>query len=398
MELLRKTNIDFMGMRVLYLGIAVCAVLLSIGSLATRGIERSVEFTGGAGVILRFVDAPNLEQVREQLAQAGLTGITVTTFGGTEGRELSIRVGLPDRELKPGDKDLAMQIVEALTPADVKSKAQQGMLNLNIADEMTVAAALRQGGVTDTDAAAAAAAISGYRRDHDGLVGTVQNVGSLPEVSAAARTVLDQRGFAGPFALRGQELIEAAVSKEMQSKALFATLGALAGMLAYLWFRFRLRWGVAAVVALAFDVVFTLGLFSLMGYEFNLPVVAAFLTLVGYSANDKVVIFDRIREMLRGRAGSHLYSIVNESLNDVLSRTIITGICTIGCTLALFFFGGSVLEGFSFVLLAGILIGTYSSIFVACPFVLWWQRLAANRDAAAASTRGRRPEAKPAGR
>jgi preprotein translocase subunit SecF len=398
---MRKTNFDFMGMRAFYLGFFVLAVLLSIAAILTRGIVRSVEFTGGAGMILRYTEAPDLESVRKTLTGAGMTGVTVTTFGDTQGKELSIRVGLGEqRELKAGEKDLAMQIVDALTPVDVRQKVQSGLLNLNVADQATIEGALRSSGVPAPEAASASTAITEYRRTHAGVIGSLDDVRALPSVPAAAKEWTARSAFVGPFGLRGQELIEAAVSREMQSKALWATVGALAGMLVYLGFRFRLRFGVAAVVALTFDVVFTLGLFATMGYEFNLPVVAAFLTLVGYSANDKVVIFDRIRETIRAKGSAHLFDVINESLNDVLSRTIITGICTIACTLALYFFGGSVLEGFAFVLLAGILIGTYSSIFVACPFALWWVRMVARREQATegkvkANRPGGRPEAKP---
>lgn len=386
MELMRKTNIDFMGKKALYLGVFVLALVFSVGALLTRGLNRSVEFTGGAGVTLHYAQAPQLESIRSTLQNAGFPGSTVTTLGDTGGREVSIRVGLGEdkaaREQSHGD--LTARIIAALTPPAVRQQREQGLVDLNLSDQVTIAGKLREAGLADADAQQAAAAVTDYRREHAGII---ENLGQVTGVPAAARPVLEKHAFAGPFALRGQELIEASVSREMQSKALWASLGALAGMLAYLWFRFQLRWGVGAVVALAFDVFLTLGLFAAIGYEFSLPVVAAFLTLIGYSANDKVVVFDRIRETVRAKGVGSMYNTINESLNDVLSRTIITGICTIAATLSLYLFGGSVLEGFAFVLLAGIIIGTYSSIFVACPFVLFWARMVTKHEVAEAEAK-----------
>jgi len=153
-----------------------------------------------------------------------------------------------------------------------------------------------------------------------------------------------------------------------------ATLGALAGMLLYIAFRFRMVAGVAAVVATIHDVVITLGLFSLMGREVNLNIIAALLTLIGYSMNDKIVVFDRVRENQNQprRKGSSFLDLVNESINQTLSRTLLTAGPTLLACLALYFLGGDVLNGIAFALLIGIVVGTYSSIFVASALMVLW--------------------------
>jgi preprotein translocase subunit SecF len=158
------------------------------------------------------------------------------------------------------------------------------------------------------------------------------------------------------------------------NKAMFAILGSLAGMLAYIWIRFQLRWGIAAVLALVHDTIVTLGLFSLFHYEMSLPVIAAFLTLIGYSVNDTVVVFDRVRENVRARTSPTFEETLNLSLNQTLSRTIITSGLTFLCVLALYLFGGPALEPFSFVLTVGIIVGSYSSISVAAPVIVLWSR------------------------
>ena len=177
------------------------------------------------------------------------------------------------------------------------------------------------------------------------------------------------------FVVRSQAYIGPTVGKELVRKALGAVLGSMAGMLVYIWIRFEFQWGLAAVIALVHDTIITLGLFSLFGYEMSLPVVAAFLTLVGYSVNDTVVIFDRIRENLRAKGGtvSSLPELINTSMNQTLSRTILTSLLTWIVCAFLFALGGPALRDFSFVMVIGIIVGTYSSIYIASPFLVVWQ-------------------------
>ena len=188
--------------------------------------------------------------------------------------------------------------------------------------------------------------------------------------------------------MRSQSYIGPAIGKELMQKAMFAILGSLIGMLIYIWIRFQLQWGFAAVVALTHDAVITLGLFSLFGKEMSLPVVAAFLTLIGYSVNDTVVVFDRIRENLRNRRGTDLIDIVNLSINQTLSRTIITSGLTWIVVFGLYLFGGEALKPFSFVLSVGVLVGTYSSIYVASPFLVMWQQFITRRGMGSGAAAG----------
>ena len=180
---------------------------------------------------------------------------------------------------------------------------------------------------------------------------------------------------AGAFDVRSQAYIGPTVGRELVKKALGAVLGSMAGMLVYIWIRFEFQWGLAAVIALVHDTIITLGLFSLFGYEMSLPVVAAFLTLVGYSVNDTVVIFDRIRENLRAKGGTvaSLPELINTSMNQTLSRTILTSLLTWIVCAFLFALGGPALRDFSFVMVIGIIVGTYSSIYIASPFLVVWQ-------------------------
>ncbi len=374
-----ETRFDFMGIRWLSLGLSLTLMVASIGILMTRGIEKGVEFAGGADVILNFIDPPALEDVRQALLENGLSGGSVTAFGDSGGAEIVIRVPLPKEEegQAAGDHtDLAAKIVDALRPEDAAAKLASGLIDLNLVDEVTLADRLAaEAGLDEPAALEAAAAITKVRREGGGLFRTMEEVEAIEGIDENIHTFLREHAFLGPFALRGQEFIEASVSSEMRDKAVGAIFGALGGMLIYIWIRFQFQWGLAAILALVHDTILTLGAFSLAGMEANLPVVAAFLTLVGYSVNDTIVVFDRIRENLKARGSGALMEVINLSINQNLSRTLITSLTTLLAVFALFAWGGPVIHPFAFVLLIGVIVGTYSSIYIASPVLLIWRKL-----------------------
>jgi preprotein translocase subunit SecF len=189
------------------------------------------------------------------------------------------------------------------------------------------------------------------------------------------------------------DVVGPTVGNQLKRQAGLAVLFSLLGMLVYLWFRFQLIYGVAAVVAVFHDTLITIGFFALTGQEISLTVVAAILTLVGYSMNDTIVVFDRIRENLRLSRRESLPDVVNRSINQTLSRTVLTSGLTFLTVLSLYIFGGEVLRGFSFALVVGILIGTYSSIAVAAPMLVAWQQWRASKGKAVVLPAAKRPRA-----
>ena len=197
--------------------------------------------------------------------------------------------------------------------------------------------------------------------------------------------------FSEGFDIRNVTVVGPPVGQQLQKKAALATLYSLLGMLIYLWFRFQLIYGVAAVVACFHDTLITVGAFALTGQEISLTVIAAILTLVGYSMNDTIVVFDRIRENLRLSRRESLPDVVNRSINQTLSRTVLTSGLTFLTVLSLYIFGGQVLRGFSFALVIGILIGTYSSIAVAAPMLVAWQQWRASKGKTVVLPAARRP-------
>ncbi len=220
----------------------------------------------------------------------------------------------------------------------------------------------------------AAKAIGEYRKARRGVINDLSEI-QVQDVSADLLSKMAPSFTEGSFAVISAAVVGPQVGADLRNRAIYVTLAALAGMLIYIAFRFQWISGVAAVTAVFHDVMITLGVFSLFHWEISLTVIAALLTLVGYSMNDTIVIFDRIRENTRLRRRDNLVQITNDAINQTLSRTVITSGLTFTSVIAIVLFGGEVLRGFALALTIGIIIGTYSSIAVASPIMLWWEYL-----------------------
>ena len=218
----------------------------------------------------------------------------------------------------------------------------------------------------------AAKAISDYRSNSSGVITDISLI-QTQDVSAELLDKMKANFTEGNFAVISADVVGAVVGQDLRNRAIYVTLAALAGMLVYIAFRFEWIYGVAAVLAVFHDILITLGIFALFHWEISLTVIAALLTLVGYSMNDTIVVFDRIRENVRTRRRDSLAQIANDSINQTLSRTVIAAGLTFISVVAIVLFGGEVLRGFALALTIGIIIGTYSSIAVASPMMLWWE-------------------------
>jgi preprotein translocase subunit SecF len=214
----------------------------------------------------------------------------------------------------------------------------------------------------------------------------------VPGVTPQVLEVLKQECYPGIFAIRNVEVVGPRIGADLRHQALLVVLYALIAMLIYIAFRFEWIYGVAAVIAVFHDTIITVGLFSIFNKPIDLTVLAALLTLVGYSMNDTIVVFDRIRENIKLQRRGTFTDLVNLSINQTLSRTVLTSGLTLLTALSLYLFGGQVLNGFSFALVVGIIVGTYSSIFIASPILIYWKNFADARKKsarpAAAATRG----------
>jgi preprotein translocase subunit SecF len=373
MEIFRNPNYNFLAWKWPLIGLSlVLSVAGNISLLMKGGPRYGIDFRGGTMVYVKFKDQPQLDKLRTELQARGLGESTTQRYGPESNHEIIIGVEQKHQEDQAIDTAKAA-IIEVLR---AEFNVDAARLDLNNAGRDAVADRfVTAGGLGQDEAQAAADALMAYRNEHGGLVGSVDAVRNLAGVTPAAVKSLEKDFALAPFTVRNVELVGPKVGADLRRQALNATLYALAGMLIYIAFRFEWVYGVAAVVATFHDVIITLGFFSLFNYEISLPVVAALLTLVGYSMNDTIVVFDRMRENVKllGRKES-LGAIANMSINQTLSRTVLTSGLTFVTVLCLFFFGGEVLRGFSFALVVGILIGTYSSIAIAAPIVVIWQQ------------------------
>ena len=318
MELFRDVEFDWLGKRRIFFGLSALLLIAGLASILAKGTLRyGVDFRGGAIVTVRFEERPGIDELRGYVQS-----------GGAPGSEIQ-----ESRGAGTGGYDFLIQVDQALVEDDLSRGREL--------------------------------------------------------ISAA----LDA-GYAGGYEILNSESVGPKAGADLRRQAVLATLYAMGGMLLYIGFRFRSpeavtgsgvfgRWvdrivgrriyGFAAVFAVFHDTLITLGFFSIFDYEINLTVIAALLTLVGYSVNDTIVVFDRIRENLRVTRHETFENVVNKSINQTLSRTVLTSGLTLVAALAMFFFGGDVIHSFAFALVIGVLIGTYSSIAVASPMVLIYE-------------------------
>ena len=223
----------------------------------------------------------------------------------------------------------------------------------------------------------------GSEAEHEYLINIETQVEDLEQFSDKVKTALDAKFGKDKFEIRRTEAVGPKVGKDLRQKAMLAVLCSCIGMLIYMWFRFEFRFGLGAVLGLVHDVLITMTFLSLTNTPIDLTVVAALLTIVGYSVNDTIIICDRIRENMPKMTRMKFTDIINTSVNETLSRTILTVGTVFLATLALFLFGGGVIHDFAFTMLVGIITGTYSSVFVACPVAIYWEKLFMNKTAGA---------------
>ena len=379
MEFFRNPNIDFLGKKWYFLAFSlVFSVAGLLSMMFWHGIPLGVDFRGGTLVYVKFSHTPNNDSIRAALDKIGLHNAKIQGYDRPENNEVLIDLAEQETNEAALDKGKA-QIIAAL-----ETNAPAGKVDLNNASSLTIKNYLLEkdpqhlGTDADQKYQAVAQAIVNYR---DKVKGGV--LGSLDELKGAtdANVVASlQDGFyLSDFGVRNVEIVGPQVGKQLQTQAKLAVLYSLAGMLVYLGIRFEWIYGVAAVVTVFHDTLITVGAFSLTNKPISLTVVAAILTLVGYSNNDTIVVFDRIRENIKLMRRERLADIVNRSINQTLSRTILTAGLTFLTVLALYLFGGEVLHGFSFALVIGILIGTYSSIAIAAPILVAYQEWRSGR-------------------
>jgi preprotein translocase subunit SecF len=400
-ELFRDVNIDWLGKKWYFLGFSlIFSVAGVLSMLFWHHIPLDVDFRGGTVVRVKFDQQPNIDRIRSAADKAGLKDARIQSYGSAANNEVIVTLAQSETSEASLDQGRATIVSTLTSNYSAAGAANQGKLDLDNVGRGSLAASLAEKDpehLGQSDAATQhytqqAGAILDYRdNQRSGLVDSIGNLSSV--ATPAVVNQLIQDAYLSGFHVRSAEIVGPQVGAQLRKQALLATLYSLAGMLVYLWFRFELIYGVAAVVAVFHDTLITVGAFSLFNKELSLTVIAAILTLVGYSMNDTIVIFDRIRENLRLSRREPLAVIVNRSINQTLSRTVLTSGLTFLTVLSLYIFGGEVLRGFSFALVIGILIGTYSSVAVAAPMLVAYQDWRARRGKAAVLPAAKRARA-----
>ncbi len=379
MEFFRNPNIDFLSKKWYFIAFSlVFSVAGILSMLFWHGLPLGIDFRGGTLVYVKYTHKPDDNAVRAQMDRAGLHNVRIQSYGTAGSNEELIDVPQTSDEAvldKPRE-----QIISAL-----QKNAPPDKRDLNNTSALTLTAYLMQkdplhlGTDAQSRYSAIAQAIANYRdKTKGGVLSSFDELKGV--VDPAVLSAIQNDFFLSDFGVYQVEIVGPQVGAQLRKQAVLATTYSLVGMLIYLAFRFEWIYGVAAVVTVFHDTLITLGAFSLANKPISLTVIAAILTLIGYSNNDTIVVFDRIRENLKLMRREKLSDIVNRSINQTLSRTILTAGLTFLTVLALFVFGGEVLHGFSFALVIGILIGTYSSIAIAAPILVAYQDWRSGRN------------------
>ena len=378
--LFKTPHINFMKYKYVALAVTGAIVLAGILNVTVgKGLKLGVDFGGGTLVRVMFKTPVAVGDVRLQLKNVNL-GNSVIQEGEKKGREFQIRTmqviktADAQAEIEAHEK-LGNQVIEALKGDDGKAELGRGLKDLNTIDARELTALLSPSFAADAPQLVESILnlrnAKGIFADHAEL----QEAGLKPEVI----TFLKDKTFLGKLTILSRETVGPQAGADLRKKATLACIWALIGMLAYIAFRFKLEYGIAAIFTLTQDVLITMSIYSFSNREINLPTIAAMLTIVGYSINDTIVIFDRVRENKKILRKETLENIMNTSLNQCLGRTIITSGTVFLTLLALFIFGGEVINDFAFAMLIGSIEGVYSTVYLSCPVVLFWQKLFPSR-------------------
>jgi len=376
-KLLDKTNIDFQSKRHGWMTFSGILLLAGLISVVFQGLNLGIDFTGGTALTMRATSASGgtlgEESVRKVLEKIGITGAEVKSSRSPEGEDLLIHF----------KEETRSQTVEALvrnrldslysgkyTVVADEQLSSEGLAKYYELSYVAIRTTLskeelegvvRSTGIDD-------AQVAGHQTEQGEMVYILAGKGR--DAVSRLREALRQEFSSYQFEIRSIEVVGPRLGSELRNKAGLAILASWVLIIIYLWWRFDLVFGIAAVIALIHDVLITFGIMSMFGFEISMTVIAAFLTIIGFSVNDTIVTFDRIRENLRRYHTMDLAELINLSINQTLSRTIITNGTVFIVVTVLLIFGGEVLRAFSFAMFIGSVVGTYSSIYIASPILI----------------------------
>lgn len=388
MELFKQTSINWLGKKWWFAGVSFFMLALGVAAYFVRGgLNYGIDFTGGRVVFIKFQQTPDLDLIRDALKSEASSPPLIQRYDQPSKNQVVVRMQMTAENEQAGVQESKQRVLSALGKVFDPGRAGAQQLDFNNSGLDSLNKYLLE---SDPDSlrtqnkttqeiedyyAKLAQSLVDYRNEtKGGLVSSLDDFKNVPGVSGSIIASLKSKYYVGTFTVIGNESVGAVAGSDLRRRALLAIGLSFLGMLVYIGFRFKPIYGVAAILALVHDVSITLGLFALTQKEISLTVIAALLTLVGYSVNDTIVIFDRVRENLRLMRKESIHRVLNLSINQTLSRTIMTSGFTFIAVFCLFLFGGEVLNGFSFALTVGIIVGSYSTIALASVIVEWWYR------------------------
>lgn len=379
-----EPKFQFMDKR--YYAFLFSGIIIALGVFLffTSGFNLGIDFTGGTNIEVSFRKDISVNELRERLGNVGLGKSTIQQVGQSENRffiktvrEMEEQAATPTQTGPENEEEegggISQTIEEALLTEEAKGRGA-GKMDLNNLSENQISSLLVSKGVPRDTAEEAATKLMELKDNNTTLlINDFAEIEKL-ELKSEALSALKEHTYLGDFTFLSVETVGPQVGVDMREKVTLATIWAMIGMLIYIGFRFRFIFGIAAVITLFHDILITLTFLQVFQVEVSLYVVAGILTIVGYSLNDTIVIFDRVRDNMTLMKRQEAEKILDRSINQTLSRTVVTSGTTLCVVLALFFYGGEVLHAFSVTLLIGIITGTYSSIFQSCAWLRIWEQ------------------------
>jgi preprotein translocase subunit SecF len=377
-----EPNIDFMSKRYIAFGISGLVIAIGLFLYFTKGFNLGIDFSGGTNIEVSLLENKSVDDIRSALGTVGLEK-SVVQRAGSEGNKFFIKTtrstGMEQADADQTaetDKESVTDLIRHALQSDSERNENSEKIDINGISASQLTKFLVDKGVELNVAEETASKVVDFRDTNEDNLGLLTGYDKLDSLNldAGALKIIKEFSYLGGFTFLSVEMVGPQVGSDLRDKATLATVWAMIGMLVYIGFRFRFIFGIAAVITLLHDVLVCLTFILLFNIEVSLPVVAGILTLVGYSLNDTIVIFDRVRDNLKLMKRQESKLILDRSINQTLSRTIVTSGTTFVTVISLFLFGGEVIYSFSFTLLVGIVIGTYSSIFQSCAWLKIWEQ------------------------